>query len=229
MRSVQTFPIQDLFFWKKQLLHWAGRHELALYLDSNGRSSNSDGVTRSHPVNASGWECLVAAGAVSVLDASAGSAFEQFRSIQDDKNDWLFGFFGYDLKNELERLASNNFDGVGLPDMGFFQPEVVAGIRDNQIEIQAIERKAEEVFEEIKNLKCKTRCLQHDKRQNVKVELKPRMSKEEYLGKVEDIRQHIAEGDLYEMNLCQEFFSENADFDPVAVFERLNEIGKAPF
>jgi len=31
------------------------------------------------------------------------------------------------------------------------------------------------------------------------------------------------------MNLCQEFFSENTDLDPVAVFERLNGIGKAPF
>ncbi len=31
------------------------------------------------------------------------------------------------------------------------------------------------------------------------------------------------------MNFCQEFFAENVLLDPVAVFERLNAIGKAPF
>lgn len=36
------------------------------------------------------------------------------------------------------------------------------------------------------------------------------------------------EGDLYEMNLCQEFYAEKTGLDPVAVFARLNQIGQAP-
>ena len=219
MRNTQIFPIQNVDFWKKQLLHWAAGYELAVYLDSNGYHGNNF-----PKVGAESWECLAAAGAVSVLEANAGQAFEQLSFFQKDKKDWLFGFFGYDLKNEVERLSSQNFDGIGLPDLGFFQPETVVGIRGNQIEIQAIGRLPEAVFEEVKTAK-----QQNEKPKNVKVNLRDRMSKEEYLGKVEAIRQHIVEGDLYEMNLCQEFFSENADLHPVAVFERLNEIGKAPF
>jgi para-aminobenzoate synthetase component 1 len=226
MRQTATFPLDDLVFWKKQLLHWAAGHELAAYLDSNGHQGNNF-----PKVGEEGWECLVAAGAISVLEANAGQAFERLRALRDDKKDWLFGFFGYDLKNESERLSSQNFDGIGLPDLAFFQPEVVVGIKGKGagrteffIEIQTIGRKPAAVFEELRTAK-----QQDAKQQNLKLKLQPRMSKEEYLGKVEAIRQHIVEGDLYEMNLCQEFFAENADLAPVAVFERLNEIGKAPF
>lgn len=225
MRQTAVFPLDDLFFWKKQLLHWAARHELAMYLDSNG---HSQAVTSSHRLTTKGWECLAAASAVAVLESSAGQAFEQLSSLQDDKKtDWLFGFFGYDLKNETERLSSQHPDGIGLPDLGFFQPEIVVGIRENHIEIQTIGRLPKAVFEEIKMAKPDADSVTTEK--NAEIQLTPRMSKAEYLEKVEAIRQHIVEGDLYEMNLCQEFFAENAALDPVAVFERLNAIGKAPF
>jgi para-aminobenzoate synthetase component 1 len=46
---------------------------------------------------------------------------------------------------------------------------------------------------------------------------------------VEAIRQHIIEGDVYEMNLCQEFFAENVPLEPLATFERLNALTNAPF
>ncbi|MBX2891373.1 MAG: anthranilate synthase component I family protein [Saprospiraceae bacterium] len=225
MRQTAFFPLDDLAFWKKQLLHWAAGHELAIYLDSNGHSQAG---TSSPRLTTEGWECLAGASAVAVLESSAGQAFEQLSSLQDDKKtDWLFGFFGYDLKNETERLSSQHPDGIGLPDLGFFQPETLVGIRENHIEIQTIGRLPKAVFEEIKKAKPDAGSVTTEK--NAEIQLTPRMSKAEYLEKVEAIRRHIVEGDLYEMNLCQEFFAENAALDPVAVFERLNTIGKAPF
>ncbi|HRI61361.1 MAG TPA: hypothetical protein PK228_16590, partial [Saprospiraceae bacterium] len=170
MRQTATFPLDDLAFWKKQLLHWAAGHELAVYLDSN---EHSQAVTSSHRLTTNDWECLAAAGAVSLLETNAGQAFGQLKSLQsslqsslqdDKKNDWLFGFFGYDLKNEVERLSSEHFDGIRLPDLGFFQPETVVGIKSNgqkatgkkqfSIEIQTIGRTPEEVFREIKGGAC---------------------------------------------------------------------------
>ena len=169
MRQIATFPLDDLAFWKKQLLLWTAGHELAVYLDSN---EHSQAVTSSHRLTTNGWECLAAAGAVSLLETNAGQAFGQLKSLrhslqdslQDDKNDWLFGFFGYDLKNEVERLSSQHFDGIGLPDLGFFQPETVVGIKSEGqrakgkgqllIEIQTIGRTPEEVFREIKGGAC---------------------------------------------------------------------------
>ncbi len=43
------------------------------------------------------------------------------------------------------------------------------------------------------------------------------------------IKQHILNGDLYEINLCQEFYIENYTADPVSLFERLNRVNPAPF
>jgi len=220
MRKVELFPMTDGAFWKKQLLHWAAAHELAVYLDSNGHRQR---------LIRDGWECLVATGAHAVLETHAGQAFGQLRSLQNAvqhglHSDWLFGFFGYDLKNETERLASDHFDGIGLPDLGFFQPETVVGIRGNALEIQTIGREPAAVLAEIEAAK-----YQPGYPENVSVTLSPRWPKAEYLQTVEAIRQHIAEGDLYEMNLCQEFIAENTAIDPVKVFEHLNRIGKAPF
>jgi para-aminobenzoate synthetase component 1 len=220
MRQTAVFPINDPPFWKTQLLHWAAGHELAVYFDSNRQ-----GLPPATAHAQYHWECLAAAGAVNTLEAQAGNAFVQLEHFQQNHhNDWTFGFFGYDLKNETERLISDRFDGIGLPDLGFFQPRTVAGILGQHLEIQTFEPDAEQVFLEIKN----TNRISMPAEGNGVV-LQERMSKQAYLEKVEHIRRHIVEGDVYEMNLCQEFFAEDACLDPVAVFERLNGIGKAPF
>ena len=44
-----------------------------------------------------------------------------------------------------------------------------------------------------------------------------------------EAKKHIKRGDIYELNYCQEFFSENADINSEALFCRLNKKAKAPF
>ncbi len=154
MRHTATYSIDDLVFWKKQLLYWAAGHELGVYLDSNtiATSEAFEGFR--------GWECLAAADAIEVLEANSGNAFEQLRAFYEEKRDWLFGFFCYDLKNEVEQLTSKHFDGIGLPDLGFFRPETVVGIKPRRssktyevsimLEIQTWNREPDAVFQEIK-------------------------------------------------------------------------------
>lgn len=215
MRSTAIFPIDDLPAWKKRLLYWAARHDITAYLDSNAHN----GAERA-------WECLAAAEAVAVLETKAGQAFPSLASFREKTgNDWLFGFLGYDLKNETERLSSSHFDGIGLPDLGFFQPETVAGIRQGRLEIHTLRQSPEEVFQNI----AEVAYPENSQPETGKISLQPRISKPDYLQTVEAIRQHIIEGDVYEMNLCQEFFAENASISPLAVFERLNAIGQSPF
>jgi len=190
---------------------------VAIYLDSNGHAAQAYTT----------WECLVGAGAADIIEQKAGQALTALQNFRRDKQDWLFGFLGYDLKNEIERLHSGHFDGIALPDLVFFQPKTVVGIRNGQIEIHTLHHLPQEVFEEIKNFKLQTLKLQTS---NFKLQtLEPRLPKPDYLETVERIRQHIIEGDVYEVNLCQEFFMEGADLDPVSVFARLNVLSKAPF
>lgn len=216
MRQTAIFPLDATAPWKKRLLYWAAGFERAFYLDSNGYGQGThSGESR---------ECLVATGAVAVLETNAGDAFMQLKRFQEEKNDWLFGFLGYDLKNEIERLHSQHPDRIGLPDMSFVQPETVALLQGGQLEIQTLGTPPEIIFEQIKNTRCELPGTGSDR-----VTLSPVMPKNEYLRVVDSIRGHIIEGDLYEMNLCQEFFARDVSIDPVAVFERLNAIGKAPF
>jgi para-aminobenzoate synthetase component 1 len=56
----------------------------------------------------------------------------------------------------------------------------------------------------------------------------PRIVTADYLDTVAAIRRHIVEGDVYEMNFCQEFFAENTTIDPLAVWDTLNKLARAP-
>jgi para-aminobenzoate synthetase component 1 len=214
MRQTAVFEITDPEHLKRQLLHWADTRDVAVYLDSNDYPA----------IKHDAWECLVAAGAHDVVTAPAGTAFDTLRIFYEDKKDWLFGTLAYDLKNEVERLTSLHPDGIGFPDLYFFQPEIVAGIRNNRLEIFSLGQSPEAIGAEIRQTRYDPAPVG-----DMPVIPVPRMPKPEYLDTVAAIRAHIIEGDLYEMNLCQEFYAENVQIDPVSVFHRLNAIGRAPF
>ncbi len=182
-----------------------------------------DNNTTSHTRNDSSWNLLVGAGAAKTLALPAGDAFESLKSFQKNTADWLFGGFGYELKNEVEALHSRHPDGVKFPDLVFFQPETVAILRENALEIQTLHTSAAAVFDAIKAAPAPVQ-----KAKPVMPGLQPRIPKAQYLETVDAIRQHIIEGDLYEMNFCQEFFAEDAIIDPFAVWERLNKLSRAP-
>jgi para-aminobenzoate synthetase component 1 len=55
------------------------------------------------------------------------------------------------------------------------------------------------------------------------------MSKTEYLTAVEAIREDILNGEVYELNLCQEFYAEAAVIEPVSTFLQLISASPTPF
>ena len=59
--------------------------------------------------------------------------------------------------------------------------------------------------------------------------LRPRLPKADYLRAVEAVREDILNGEVYELNLCQEFYAEGVALDPVDVFLRLMAASPAPF
>lgn len=210
---------QALAPFKRQLRQWAAQHEIFLYLDS-------------HTATAADWECLVAVGSVTDCIANAGAdAFGQLKALANGTSDWLFGYFAYDLKNEVERLQSHNFDGLGFPDLYFFQPETVVGIRasgatDYTLTIQTHKSPPEYVYQAILS---ESTTPYVPTNLHPALRLRPRFAPADYLDTVRTVQAHIAAGDLYEMNLCQEFYADHADMEPLAVFERLYARTLAPF
>jgi para-aminobenzoate synthetase component 1 len=156
------------------------------------------------------------------------NCFDTLRQTYDANQDWWFGFMTYDLKNELEDLSSENFDGVKMPALHFFQPRWVLALKEDQLEIHYFEE--ENSKEEICGLVDRILSTKLDQ---IKASFVPniqhRISKEEYLEAVNALKNHIRLGDIYEVNFCQEFYAENTRIDPLATYRSLREVSPTPY
>ncbi|MCX6350597.1 MAG: chorismate-binding protein, partial [Bacteroidetes bacterium] len=168
------------------------------------------------------YELVAGLGAKRILSINSGNAFEELSGFHKEKPSWLFGYMGYDLKNETEKILSENEDRIGLDDMFFFEPEVLILVQGNKIQITSEVHNPEMVWEEITNAEIKESPKQS-------IELIPKISQEKYLEVVEKLRQHIIEGDIYEINFCQEFFAEDVSIDAEDLFLKLIEVSPNPF
>jgi para-aminobenzoate synthetase component 1 len=61
------------------------------------------------------------------------------------------------------------------------------------------------------------------------LECQPRLSREEYLERVEALRRHIRQGDCYEINFCLEYFASARGIDPTALYRQLSRLSPNPF
>jgi len=59
--------------------------------------------------------------------------------------------------------------------------------------------------------------------------IKNKIQREEYIGIINKLRDHILRGDCYEINFCQEFFASPVVIDPVSVYNKLSHISPNPF
>lgn len=225
MRTSIHKHISDPKRFKQQLLIWAQQFREIVFLDSN-----------EYPQKYSNYDCILAVDAFTSIKTDFHNAFEDLKQYQQTSKDWLFGYLSYDLKNDVEVLQSNNFDGLGFPDLFFFQPKKIVALKGNDLEIQYLnmcDDEVEEDFEEIINSqepRAKSQILVTPNASRLlSGEVQQRISRENYLKKVSQILEHIHLGDIYEANFCMEFFAENATINPLEKFQKLNEISKPPF
>ncbi len=59
--------------------------------------------------------------------------------------------------------------------------------------------------------------------------LKAQTSKEKYIQNLTALKEHIQQGNIYEINYCIEFFADDVEIDAVNIFLKLNELSKAPY
>ena len=141
-------------------------------------------------------------------------------TLSGDKT-WKFGFWGYDSKNYIEELSSNNQPLAAFPDFAFFEPEVLIKFNGAKAEISG----SYDHDELLKNIEA-TEIV--DKGNTVgKIECLT--SRDEYIENVSGIRNQIIEGDFYEINYCIAPYAEDSSIDPVSTFESLNEKTRSPF
>lgn len=208
--SEQSFPIANVAEFKQNLFEWCRAHDPVAYYDSNF-----------HSVEPSAYETVVAAGQHEQLVGQPGTAFESLRKFIEHPS-WIFGFLTYDLKNEVEELQSNNDDGIGMPALFFFRPQHVFLISNKSVTVLSGSAQPQRLFDEVQSTIASPSDI-------APVTFNPRFNKSEYCAIVEKVREHIAAGDVYELNLCQEFYREAIELDPFSVFARLNNEARTPF
>jgi para-aminobenzoate synthetase component 1 len=174
------------------------------------------------------YDFLAAVNVLDIVSINFGNALDQLKKNITDNKDWYFGLLGYDLKNEIENLVSENTDHLGFSDLCFFRPELVFLLKSNRLEIHYHEndfdeKKIRKIFYEI------TYTNPFSNSQKWDIDIKHRIEKDEYLSKLNFIRAHIHRGDIFEMNFCQEFYSDEALVDPFTLYMNLINISPAPF
>lgn len=215
LRTHFSKEINNPVAFKNQLLTWSQQFREVVFLDSNNYHQNY-----------SSYDCVLAVDAFISLKTDFNNAFEEIKQYQQQTKDWLFGYFSYDLKNDTEKLTSNNFDGLHFPDLFFFQPKKLFLLKGNQLEVHYLlmcDDEFEFDFQELLNIK------QEPTTDNRQPKINQRISKENYLSKVNKMLEHIQRGDIYEANFCMEFFAENAIINPLEIYQKLNAISKPPF
>lgn len=138
-------------------------------------------------------------------------ALEKFQK----KGSWLFGYLGYDLKNYIEDLKSENLKLTDTPDFYFMEPEILIRIENDQQEVLL----GEADF----NLNGQSQPSSGRLSQ-----LRNGIERNDYLAHVETIKKRIKEGDFYELNFSYPITGKFLG-DPYWLYSEMRDINPVPF
>lgn len=216
MRTKYAHTVKNPPLFKLQLLHWAQQFDDVVWLDSNDYEQNY-----------SNYDAVLAVDAFTSIQTDYHEAFEKLKEYQTHVNDWIFGYLTYDLKNAVEDLKSNNFDGLQFPDLYFFQPKKLFFFKRNQVEMQYLNMVDDEFESDLKAVQQMNASTNQQINNPIKIKL--RIHKDEYFEKINAMLGHIHRGDIYEANFCQEFYVEDTEINPLETYNKLNTISNPPF
>jgi para-aminobenzoate synthetase component 1 len=216
LRTVKTQHIPSPESFKKQLLNWSQQFDEVIWLDSNDYAQKY-----------TSYDAVLAVEAFTAFQTDYFDAFNQLKEYQTTTNDWIFGYLSYDLKNDVEQLSSSNHDGLGFPELFFFQPKKLFFLKGNVLETHYLNMVEEELENDLKAINLSKEKELKNLEKDVKIKL--RIHKDEYFNKINEVLDHIHRGDIYEANFCQEFYAENTVINPFDTYQQLNTISKPPF
>jgi para-aminobenzoate synthetase component I len=145
--------------------------------------------------------------------------WEALKEVRGRYPGWYLGYFGYDLKNHIEDLKSNNRDYINAPDLYFFRPknllvydhlecrlEINSGIDISSLNLE--QPKCEETII-VENLQSVT-------------------PEESYLNRIYTAMERIRDGEFYEINLSHMIRGtiSGSGFD---LYKQMRTAGPVPF
>lgn len=196
---------------KLQVLLHTRMEDVVVLLDSNQIKAAAGLST---------YEFLAAWGISNRLAVNQVNLFSSLQSFIDDTaGAWRFGYFTYDLKNQIERLQSTNTDELHWPELFFFVPQHCIAIKTD-----GVVEHGEQIVSQLLGQKL---AWTTDNKQAIRVQ--SRTEKSDYESNVNEIIQHIIDGNVYELNYCFELFAKEAKIDPQRTYHQLKINSPTPF
>jgi len=204
-------PLSDLpADFRARALQWAAQFSYCAYYEHNDLQQSAPGA----------FDRLLAVASAAPGAPTALAELPAYLDAGAGQQRPTCGFVTYELKNELEALSSQNPSGLAWPTLHFFQPETWLRWQPDTLEIAG----------HTTGIVAAILATEVPAAAPAAVPpLRPRMPKTAYLSAGEAVREDILNGEVYELNLCQEFYAEGVTLDPVAAFWRLNEASPAPY
>ncbi len=216
LRTLKKLPLKNVEQYKQKLLVWSQQFSEVVWMDSNDYQQNY-----------TSYDVVLAVDAFTSIQTDFQDAFTKLKDYQSITNDWLFGYLSYDLKNDVEDLKSENFDGLQFPEMFFMQPKKLFIIKGNVLQIQYLNSVADELESDLDSIESTS--VKDEKPIQDSIKIKLRIHKDEYFNKLQKMLAHIHRGDIYEANFCQEFYAESSQINAVSTYQKLNAISRPPF
>jgi len=210
-----SFLPAELAEIKRKMLNWSSRFSISLFLDSN---SYKDPNGR--------YECLLGAGAQKTIRKGDPNVFHDLYALWEEEHDWLFGHLCYDLKNELQsHLSSQHTGHYSFSPLQFFVPQVVCSIAfgTSTLIISSLDADPKRIAQEILD------GPEVPETELPVLEFQSIHRQDEYLATISKLKEHIREGDCYEITFCNEAYTRVKDLDPRAVYSHLTTRSPTPF
>jgi para-aminobenzoate synthetase component 1 len=222
MRKQLTFHISNPCGFKEQLLFWSKKFRYVSILDSHEANQKINSKAEYNT-----YELVAGIDALQIVEPIQ-KFFSELTEAIKQVNDWWFGYFGYDLKNEIEELQSENQDNLEFPEMNFFRPRWIFLLDIDTLIVHYFEEEFKE--EDIYDLINMIQNLDVNDETSVSVsEINSRITQEQYIESVNQLKNHIRRGDIYEVNFCQEFYAENCKIKPRGTYKKLTEVSPTPY
>jgi para-aminobenzoate synthetase component 1 len=185
------------------MLNWSNRFNIFCFLNSNN-----------YTLNHSEWQLLFAADPAYTLELTNDDFALPLKQFSEEHTGWIFGHLNYPGSTKDKIAFTNGF---------FFIPKILIKVNGNELIISTHDSNPDLIFNQINE----TAVLSEYNDKEVK--LKSEMSKDEYCQAIEAVKEHLQQGDCYELNFCQTFFAEQVQINPFLLYQNLINISPSPF
>lgn len=203
MRIKKKFFVADGESFVRKALYWANKQPHFCFLNGNEREYAYGCFPK-----------VLAVGAIQTIEHERLSNFSDILEARD----WFFGYLGYGFG-----FPETNGDKLGFGHGFFFQPQTL--IHFYGVGVLEIES----TIEPDKVLDAIQADVHPPAPYHSESRLEPQLSKESYIQIVEQLKNHLNRGDIYQINFCMEFIGEGQLFPPIHFYELLNAQSPMPF